>query len=78
MNLPAASWTNEGQSVSNGGGITVSTIIGDSASMSILTFNPLRTSHRGEYDCSGSLESPALTMSFMLSEREQLNTQSNL
>ena len=78
MNLPTVSWTDdEGQTVANGSDITVSTTIDDSASMSVLTFGPLRTSRGGYYGCGGSLESPALTMPVTSSVQEQLNVQSN-
>ena len=61
LNSPTATWTTAGGgAVSNGNEITVSTMTTDDTAISILTFDPLRTSHEGSYSCDGTLTSPAL------------------
>ena len=74
-NSTSATWTNTstGIAVTNGNGITVTT---DTANISTLTFDPLRTSHIGTYSCDGTLTSPALDTPLMPSTVETLQVQS--
>ena len=73
---PTAMWTTRGVAITSGNGITVSDITGDTTVTSILTFNPLRTSHEGSFVCSGTLTSPALDTALMPSAMENLEIQS--
>ena len=59
INSPSATWTDvsTGMAVTNGNGITVSTVIDDETAISTLTFNPLITSYGKTYNCSGSVDS---------------------
>ena len=77
MNFLNVSWIAGVQTVTNDNRVTVSTNVGSTSSVSILTFNPLRTSHGRNYDCRGSLESPALTRPLATSEQERVNIQSS-
>ncbi len=45
------------------GGITVLTTMESSYSISVLIFNPLRTSHGDIYICEGAIDSPAFNSS---------------
>ena len=66
INSPTATWTTAGGvAVSNGIGITVFTMAASEIAISILTFDPLRTSHEGIYRCDGTLTSPALNTPLM-------------
>ena len=77
LNSPTATWTTTGGvAVSNGNGITVSTMTMDETAISTLTFDPLRTSHEGSYSCDGNLTSPALQAPLMPSNSETLSVQS--
>ena len=78
INSPTATWTNTstGMAVSNGKGITVSTVTDDMMSTSTLTFDPLRTSHKGSLVCGGTLTSPARETALMPSTMETLRVQS--
>lgn len=59
INSPNATWTIGGVAVMSGNGITTSVVSTGTATLSTLTFGPLRTSHRGRYGCYGTLVSPA-------------------
>ena len=76
VNSPTATWTTGGMAVSDGNDITVSTTISDTATMSTLTFDLLRTSHQGNYDCEGRLTSLALETPLTPSSLERLSVQS--
>ena len=78
INSPTATWTNisNGMAISNGRGITVSTVTDDMMSTSTLTFDPLRTSHQGSLGCGGTLTSPARETALMPSTIETLQVQS--
>ena len=76
INSPTATWTTGGVVVTNGNGITVSDTTEDVIVTSTLTFNPLRTSHKGSFECSGTLTSPALDATLMPSTTEELEVQS--
>ena len=78
INSPTATWTAWGEEVTNGDGIAVSTMTNDTASISTLTFDPLRTSHNGIYSCVGTLTSPALDTPLMPSTVETLSVQSEI
>ena len=78
INTPTATWTTGGVAVSNGNGITVSTMSTDAAKRVKLTFDLLRTSHDGRYSCDGTLTSPALERELTLSSVETLQVQSVL
>ena len=60
MNSPSAVWTDGTISITNESNITVLTTVGNSYSISVLIFNPLRTSHGYDYTCCGAIDSPAL------------------
>ena len=59
-NMPSLQWLDPSdQVVANGEGVTVGQIQQtDITGMLILTFDPVRTSHGGEYTCQGTLKSP--------------------
>ena len=59
---PTAMWLDiagGGVPVTSGNGITIATSSTGGVVVTVLTFNPLRTSHDGTYRCSGSITSPA-------------------
>ena len=60
INMPSLQWLNSlDQVVTNGEGITVGQIQRtDTTATLVLTFDPVRTSHVGNYTCQGTLESP--------------------
>ena len=79
INSPTAIWTTGGVPVSNGNGITVSTTLATSkTTTSVLTFDPLKTSHNGLYSCGGTLTSPALNEPLVSSVMVKLSVQSEL
>ena len=63
-NMPSLQWLDPSdQVVADGEGITVGQIQRtDTTAMLVLTFDPVRTSHGGEYTCQGTLESPTGTL----------------
>ena len=77
LNSPTATWTIGGVAVSNSSSLTISSTVDDVLAASILTFDPLRTSHDGIYTCVGSLTSPALETPLMPTATENNNVQSN-
>ena len=77
-NFPTATWTTGGVAVSNGDNITVSSTTSDTSSSSTLTFDLLRTSHEGMFNCDGSLISPALVSPMITSTTEIHSVQSTL
>ena len=78
-NSPTATWMTTGDvAVSNGNGITVSTMTTSEVAITTLTFDPLRTSHNGRYICDGSLTSPALQAPLMPSMLVEHSVQSRL
>lgn len=77
INSPTATWTIGGMAVSNSNSLTVSATVDDVLASSILTFDPLRTSHEGIYTCVGSLTSSALETPLMPTATENNNVQSN-
>ena len=78
INSPTATWTTGGVAVTNGNGITVSTMSTDAANIITLTFDLLRTSHDDMYSCDGTLTSPALERELTRSSVETLQVQSVL
>ena len=76
INSPTVTWTTGGVAVTNGDGITVSTMTINETAISTLTFDPLRTSHDDRYSCDGTLTSPALETELMSSTVEILRVQS--
>ena len=78
INSPTATWTTRGVVITNGNGITVSNITDDTASISTLFFDPLRTSHGAQYRCSGFFMSPARDTVLMPYVDEDLYIQSKL
>ena len=76
INSTTVMWTTEGEAVTNGNGITISTISTSETAISTLTFDPLRTSHNGRYSCDGTLTSRALDEALMPSTMAELNVQS--
>ena len=77
-NSPIAIWTIGGVVITNGNGITVTTMATNKSSISTLTFIPLRTSHGEQYSCEGMLTSPALDEPLMPSMIVELGVQSKL
>ena len=59
-NMPSLQWLDSsGQEIVDGEGITVEqTHQNETTAILVLIFDPLRTSHGGEYTCQGILESP--------------------
>ena len=80
VNSPTATWTDvsTGMAVTNGNGITLSTMTTSETVTSMLTFDVLRTSHNGEYRCDGTLTSPARSEPLMPSMAVELSVQSKL
>ena len=78
INSPTATWTIGGVAVANGNDITVSSAADDMSTTSMLTFDPLRTSHDGIYTCGGTLTSPALDTPLMPTEVENNRVQSEV
>ena len=78
INPPNISWTmDEGPlNTSSGSGITISSTIGDSYSLSVLSFDPLKTSHGEVYTCEGALDLPALNVQQTTSMEETVSVQS--
>ena len=76
MNSPSAIWTDGTTCITNESNITVLTTVGNSYSISVLTFNPLRTSHGDDYTCRGAIDSPALNSPQAISIRETVTVQS--
>ena len=65
-NMPSLQWLDSSGSAVNGTDITVGELqITDSAAILALTFDPVHTSHAGEYSCQAMLESPAVVGSVM-------------
>ncbi len=58
---PTAIWLNsDGEQVmSDDDGIIIATTPGDGMTITMLTFDPLKTSHDKRYTCRGSISSPA-------------------
>ena len=74
-----AFWTVRGIPVGNGSGITVGIVYNSLSTTSVLTFDPLRTSHANVYVCNGSLTSPARDNPFTVSgQPDQLIIKSNI
>ena len=78
INSPTATWTNGGEAITNGNGITVSTMATSTTAISTLTFDQLRTSHNGLYSCDGALTSQALDKPLTLPMMVVLSVQSRL
>ena len=78
INSPTATWTTGRVAVTNGNGITVSTLGTSETAISTLTFDPLRTSHNGQYSCDGTLTSQALDETLTPSIIKELRVQSQL
>ena len=58
-NMPTLQWLNSSYQVFDGEGITVGQLQqNETTATLVLTFDPVRTSHGGEYTCQGTLESP--------------------
>ena len=78
INSPTATWTTGRVAVTNGNGITVSTLVTSETAILTLTFDPLRTSHNGQYSCDGTLTSQALDETLTPSMTMELRVQSQL
>ena len=58
-NMPSLQWLDPSDQVVDGEGITVGQLQqNETTATLVLTFDPVRTSHGGEYTCQGTLESP--------------------
>jgi hypothetical protein len=75
-NSPNAMWTSGGETVTNGNGTTVSTVISNETAISTLTFNPLRTSHSKFYNCTGSVDLVVHSSALFASMSRRVNIQS--
>ena len=76
MNSPSVVWTDGAMSITNESNITVLTTVGNSYTISVLTFNPLRTSHGDDYACHGAIDSPALNSPQTIAMQETVTVQS--
>ena len=76
INSPTVSWTTDGEVIVSGDGITVFTMTINETSVSTLVFDPLRTSHGGQYSCDGTLTSLVLITELIQSSEETLQVQS--
>ena len=76
--MPTAMWLSvDGRPVMPGNDISIATPPpSDRVAITTLTFNPLRTSHDGEYTCSGTITSPAQEGTIAVSERGDVSVQS--
>ena len=72
---PNATWTVNGEHIQEGDGVNVHTL---ETSKSVLTFNPLKTSHTGNYSCHGDLTSPAPPNQFSVHDYHPLIVSSEL
>ena len=72
---PNATWFVSGEPVQERDGINISS---PEASISILTFNPLKTSHARNYSCRGALISLAPPQHFSILDYHLLRVQSEL
>ena len=65
--MPTATWNyvieDNSRPVVTGDGVTMTASRSDSLVIAILTFNPLKISHNGVYECNGYLTSPAYSES---------------
>ena len=73
--VPQIEWLGpDGSTVESGGGITVGEQVNEDTTVtSTLTFDSIRTSHRGEYTCQATLNSPALTLPFITTLVQTVN-----
>lgn len=78
INSPIATWTTGGVAVISRNGITISVNRTGTATLSTLTFNPLRTFQNGRYSCNGTLVSPALDSSLVRLIEKAVSVQSNI
>ena len=78
--MPNAIWLNpDGGAVMPGNDITIVTPPpSDRVVISTLTFNPLRTSHEGEYTCSGTITSPAQEGIISVRQQRDVSIQSKI
>ena len=76
--MPTAIWLNpDSEPVLPGNDITIATPPpSDRVAITTLTFNPLKTSHNGEYTCSGTITSLAQEGTIAVSERGDVSVQS--
>ena len=72
---PTATWTVNGEHIQERSGIDVYAF---EVNQSILTFNPLKTSHAGNYSCCGNLTSPAPPHQFSVFSYHPLRVSSEL
>ena len=78
INSSTAMWTTmEGTPISDEE-VAVQTMVTDTYAISTLTFDPLRTTHEGNYRCGGALTSPALETALTDFTSEQLSVQSEI
>ena len=73
VHSPSATWTVNGEHIQEGDDIIIST---HDTSISILTFNTLKTSHAGNYSCHGNLTSPAPPYQFSVFDYHLLRVSS--
>ena len=78
INSPIATWTTGGVAVMSGNGISISVNRTGTATLSTLTFNPLRTFQNARYSCNGTLVSPALDFPLVQLTEETVSVQSNI
>ena len=76
-NVPISVWTVEGMEISDTQlGIQISNTSTDNAFTSILTFNPLKTTHGNKYCCKGTLTSSAIPFQLDSTQQHQVIVQS--
>ena len=75
FNSPIAMWTTTEGTPISGEEVAEQNM---AYAISILTFDPLRTSHEGNYRCGGTLTSPALEADLTDFASEQLSVQSEI
>ena len=76
-NMPTAVWRDaDGAVITTSGDITIQTTPGSETTVTTLTFNPLKASDDGEYECMGTLTTPAQPDALTVATREVLQVQS--
>ena len=72
--IPQIEWLGlDGSRVESGDGITVGDQVNEtSTATSTLTFDSIRTSHSGEYICQATFASPALTITYITNQTQNV------
>ena len=76
-NIPSATWLGiNGEPVTSGNGITLTTSRNDTSATAILNFNPLKASHGIVYTCIGNLATPTQREPLQVMNQARLRVQS--